>query len=202
MRSKFAFVSLVFLLSLSASGCAFSIHQTPLNYSYSGKLSGNGIKNPTKFLRLGEVKDSRDVTTPKMIMNMRNANGFRTSGGWEAEKPIADIVKDALGQGIKLSGLGLNNKADLSLSGEIIEYAYEFKNLRPFTTTLSSKLTVKIQLRDEVFGKILWRDTFFGQAEVQSDFNNDFAKEGFTIALNNLVTKIFTDDLFFQHLEK
>ena len=198
MRSKFLLALLVVLLSFIASGCAFSVHQTPLNYSYSGPLPKDGIKTPTKSLTFGEIKDSRDVTTPKMIMNMRNANGYRTSGGWEAEKPIADIVKDALSEGIKLSGVGLTPKGDLLLSGEVMDYSGEEKHSKPFYGVFSSKLTVKLQLRDEISKKILWRDTFIGQATIDK---GNYIKDGFIMALNDLVTKVVTDEFFLQHFK-
>ena len=187
----------VFVLTI-VSGCAFSVNQTPLNYSYSGQLPAESGKTWTKTLTLMDIKDARDMTTPKMIMHKINGHGFQTSGGWEAERPIADIVKDALTEGIKQKGLTLTPKGNLSLSGELLGYGGWFKHPTPFHGVFKGKMTVKLQLRDEMSKKILWRDTFVGEATVDK---GDFVKDGFTMALNDLVTKVVTDQFLLQHLE-
>ena len=197
MEKRKVFISLC-LLILVTSGCAFSVHETPLNYSYSGQIGKDTIQNPKKTLSVGDFKDNRDVTTPKIIMNMRNANGFRTTGGWEAEKPINEIVKDALSQGIKMTGLISTNRGDLLLTGEIIDYSGEIRQKLFASGVFNSKLTVKLQLREIGTEKVIWRDTFIGQASTES---NDYIKEGFILALNDLVTKVCTDEFFLQHFK-
>ena len=198
MKSKCLSGLVVALVLSIVSGCAFSVHETPLNYSYSGRLPEGGGKTPTKSLTLGDIKDSRDVTTPKIIMHMRNANGFQTSGGWEAEKPIVDIVRDALGEGIKRKGLILAPKGDFSLSGELMGYYAWVKHPTPFHGVYNSRMSVKLQLRNETTNKILWRETFVGEATIDE---GDRIKDGFTMALNDLVTKVVTDELLLQPLE-
>lgn len=198
MKSKcLSALAAVLLLSM-ASGCAFSVNQTPLNYSYSGRLPDQGGKAPTKSLTLTDIRDTRDVTTPKMIAHKRNGYGFQTSGGWEAEKPIADIVKDALGEGMKRKGLTLVPKGDFTLSGELMGYGGWVKHPTPFHGVYNSRMTVKLQLRDEASKKILWRETFVGEASIDG---GEHIKDGFTMALNDLVTKVVTDEFLLQHLE-
>jgi hypothetical protein len=198
MKSKCLSALLVVFLLTIVSGCAFTVNQTPLNYSYSGRLPAESDKASTKTLTLMDIKDARDVTTPKMIMHKINGHGFQTSGGWEAEKPIADIVRDALAEGIKQKGLTLAPKGDISLSGELLGYGGWFKHPTPFHGVFKGRMTVKLQLRDETSKKILWRDTFVGEATIDE---GEYIKDGFTMALNDLVTKVVTDQFFLQHLE-
>jgi hypothetical protein len=203
MKPKCLAAFLGMLILIVVSGCAFSVHQTPLNYTYSGQLSNDGRKAPTKSLASIDIKDARDVTTPKMIMHMYNAHGIQTSGGWEAEKPIAVIVGEALGEGFKLRGLRVTPNGELSLSGEIVDFSGRVKAPGYLDHVFSTKLTVKLQLRNEMTKRILWRDTFIGQGTVNQTaiYNGKYAKDSFVISLDDLVTKVITDELFLQHVE-
>ena len=198
MRSKCLFALAIIATLSFLTGCAFTVHDTPLNYTYSGKLPPQAGKAPAKSLTLTEIKDTRDVTTPRMIAHKRNGHGYQTSGGWEAERPIADIVKDALSEGIKQRGLTLSPKADVSLSGELMGFSGWWKHPTPFHGVFNSRMAVKLQLRDENSKKILWRETFVGEATIE---DGDYVKDGFTSALNDLVAKVVTDEFFLQQLE-
>lgn len=185
------------MFSIVTTGCAFSVHQKPINYNFSGELNQNTQKSYSKKLQVGDITDIRDVTTPKMIMNMRNLNGERTTGGWEAEKPIAEIVKDAFIQGIQTSNLKMADTGDLLMTGEVVNYIGEGR-MSGLSGTFEGKLTVKIQLRDMTENKIIWRDTFIGQASIKK---GDYITDGFRSSLDSLVANVLTDEYFLQQLE-
>src|SRR5690554_7751194 len=80
-------LSLVMLLS----GCAFNVYVVNVDYKYD-----NPIETDLSSIALdvGEFKDSRNVDNPRMIVNQKNGYGQTTTGGWQAEKPLIDIVKE------------------------------------------------------------------------------------------------------------
>lgn len=191
---------LLLILFLS-SGCAFSVFQKELNYSYQGELP-EASRPITKTVSVGKFKDLRDVTTPKMIMHMRNANGYITTGGWEAEKPIADIVRDAIMEGIELSKLNLTENGNLLITGEVIDFSGESKMDMSLGITFRSKLTVKLKLTDVSKKKVLWKDTFFGVGVAKKvTHSGEHAKDSFVSALNDMISHVFTDDYFLQQFE-
>lgn len=212
---KLAAIAGLLLLFVSGCSAAYIVHQTPLNYSHSEQLPKDIIQNPKKTLSVGDFKDSRVVTTPEMILNLRDYRGSILPGGWEAEKPIAEIVRSALSEGAKISGLALTNKGDLLLSGEIIDYRLGEVSGRilggTFEGTLNSKLTVKLQLRDSRgwILKTLWETTFVGQASIEVgdifsqtiEERGKYIKDGFIMALNDFVTKAITDKFFLKNFE-
>src|SRR5690606_9508072 len=133
-------LSLVMLLS----GCAFSVYDVNVDYKYD-----NPIETDLSSIALdvGEFKDSRNVDNPRMIMNQKNGYGQTTTGGWQAEKPLIDIVKDAVIDGLKKSGVTLNeNSQDMVLSAELLEFDGDIK-MGAWVGSYVGKMSVKMQDR-------------------------------------------------------
>lgn len=197
-KKFFIVLSCVFIVSV-LSGCAFSVFQKELNYTYSGPVLSDSAINPTKTLSVDKFEDLRDVTTPKMILHMYNGYGSKTTGGWEAEKPISDIVKDAIIQGIQLSGLMLANEGDFVLFGQILDFSGDYKVNMSLKDQYGCKLTVKFRMRDTKTKKIVWTDTFIGKATAKKvTHKGAHAEEGFKKALDNLLKQLFEDEYFLQ----
>ncbi|SDB52142.1 hypothetical protein SAMN02927930_02055 [Pseudidiomarina indica] len=181
-------LSLVMLLS----GCAFSVYDVNVDYKYD-----NPIETDLSSIALdvGEFKDSRNVDNPRMIMNQKNGYGQTTTGGWQAEKPLIDIVKDAVIDGLKKSGVTLNeNSQDMVLSAELLEFDGDIK-MGAWVGSYVGKMSVKMQLVDKQSGEIIWRDTFVGSGEAKG---NEGVASVLKISLDNLVDNLLNDKYFIQ----
>ena len=132
-------------------------------------------------------------------MNMTNLNGDTTSGGWQAEKPLSDILKDAVVQGISNSQIQMNDlDSEVKLSGELL--AFDIETIMGFWEgTHKGKMTAKFQLVDSASGDIVWRDTFIGNSEVKG---GEGVAAVLKATLDDLIEKFLNDNYFQQQLKK
>lgn len=190
----FIVFSITFILF---NGCAFTVHQTPVNYQFAGKIQGAN-ESFNKTVSVGEFIDNRDTSTKKMIANMRNGHGNLTTGGWEAEKTIAEIVAGAFEEGMKARSIQSIAIGDYILTGEIMDFILDSKTNSSLAMTLVGKLSVKIQLMNSKDNKIVYRDVFVGKATDNSSGVNNKVKNVFVKSLDNLVEKVMNDSYFIQ----
>lgn len=191
MFKKFAIV----LLTIHITGCAFSVYDVDVDYKYDKPVQADLSEIN---LEVGEVTDSRDVENPRMIMNQKNMYGQTTSGGWQAEKPLNEITKQALMDGLTKANAKLApSSTGLELSGDLLSFDGDII-MGAWQGTYKGKLTVKLQLVDKNSGKIIWRDTFIGSGEVKG---GDGVANCFKVALDDLVTDLLEDEYFLQKLE-
>src|SRR5687768_1141384 len=104
--------------AIVTSGCAFTVHDVKADYSYAIPVT---TSLASRTVSVGEVKDDRGVANNRMIMNMKNLNGDTTSGGYQAEKPIAEILRDGIVQGLTAANVKVQqDAAQLSLRGQLL----------------------------------------------------------------------------------
>ncbi|MBN2589004.1 MAG: hypothetical protein JXA96_04010 [Sedimentisphaerales bacterium] len=152
----------------------------------------------TKTTYIGNITDMRLVENPNFIIHKRNAYG-PTTGGYAAEKPIAEIIQNALAQGFEAANLPKSNSSnDFTLSGELIDYDCEVL-MGIWDYTVNSKLTVKLKLADNRQNKIVWRDTYFGKSSLKKW--NIPVKESFSDAVTDFIRQVFFDELFLENLK-
>lgn len=180
------------------SGCAFTVHDLPVNYQYTGEdivISSNN--NPE--VKIESITDDRNVENPRMIMNQKNGYGQTTSGGWQAEKDLALIVKDALDQGIIKADLNSLSDRKVSITGQLVDVSSNV--VSGWTNgTVNVKVAVKLSAKDPS-GKILWRDTMYGDSSSEKvTMIKDGLLQAFNSALDNLVSNFLTDDYFQQQV--
>ncbi len=185
---------IIFTMVLFTSGCAFTVHDVYVDYKYEKPIEYDFVP---RQLEVGDVKDSRGAENPRMIMNMTNLNGATTSGGWQAEKALNEIVKDAVIQGLSNSNIDLSNpESEIKLSGELLAFDVE-TIMGAWQGTYKGKMTAKFELVDLDSGNIVWRDTFIGSAQVKGGEGVvGVLKE----TLDDLVTKFLNDKYFQQKI--
>jgi len=191
---------LLYILSATTlfSGCAFTVHDTPINYQYTGKeliLNQEGLPK----IEVGQITDFRSIENPRMILSQKNGYGQTTSGGWQAEKELSLIVQDALKQGIEKAGLNSESERQVAIRGQLIDVD---------STVISGwikgnvriKLSVKLTARLDD-GTILWQDTIYGDATSEKISKiNDGLPQVFGSALNDLVHNFLNDEYFQQQV--
>lgn len=184
---------------LLASGCAFTVHDLPVNYEYSGTAlvaAGDSLPN----IVIAEIEDIRTVENPRMIMNQKNGYGQTTTGGWQAEKELSLIVRDALVQGIEAAKLDRDRSRTVTIDGQLVDVSSSV--VSGWTKgTVNTKVTVKLNARKEGSNEILWRDTLVGNgtSSKQSSINPALL-EAFSSSLDDLVTNLLRDEYFRQQV--
>lgn len=190
MKSILVLVSILFI-----TGCAFTVHDVNVDYKYDKPQQFSFVP---KTLDVGGISDARGVENPRLIMNMTNLYGDTTSGGWQAEKPLNEIVKDAVVQGLSKSNIILIPNPELKLSGELL--SFEVKTIMgAWQGSFKGKMTAKFQLVDPRSGDIIWRDTFIGSSQVKS---SDGVVGTLRATIDDLIDKLLSDDYFQQKIKK
>ncbi len=186
------------LLALSfLSGCAFTVHDLPVNYEYTKAIDLPHKANYPE-INITDVVDVRTVANPRMIMNQQNGYGQTTTGGWQAEKELSLIIKDALVQGVKQAKLDQFSGRKVQLSGELVDVTSNI--VAGWTSgTINMKVSVKLTARDVGTGKILWKDTMFGDGtSSKKSAIKPLLVEAFSNSLDDLVDNLFSDEYFQQ----
>ena len=182
------------VLCLVLGGCAFTVHDVQTNYHYSAPVSS---RLPAKRIGVGAFSDERGVQNPRLIMNIRNLNGDTTSGGWQAEKPISELLRDGIIQGLTSAGVTTQPSVGaLALKGQLLDFNVK-TIMGMWEGTLEGKMTVKFQLTNASTGAVVWQDTFIGSSQVKG---GEGAVGVLKATLDNVVTKFLSDEYFQQKL--
>ena len=187
------------LLAISlTTGCAFTVHDVNVDYQYDKPVSSDlSFAN----IEVGDFSDTRDVENPRMIMHMKNGYGQTTSGGWQAEKPINEILRDAVIDGLGDAGANLmTSGGNLLLSGELLEVEGEII-MGAWVGSYKGKVSAKFQVKNNSTGKIIWRDTFIGSGEVKGGKGSG-PETSLKVALDDLVTDLLNDEYFLSKLSE
>jgi hypothetical protein len=103
------------------------------------------------------------MDNPRMITHSQNMYGNSMSGGTQAEKPVADIIRDGIIQSlIAAHAQVVDGQSSLVLSGDVMEYGYTVVQ-GLWTGTANTKLMVKLRLALKT-GDTIWSDTLLGKA--------------------------------------
>jgi len=196
-KAKLLLVPLLAISSFILGGCAFAVHDVEVNSEFTGNILRPLDEATTDTLSLGQFQDRRsNAVSDRMIFQITNLNGDRTSGGWQAQKPVAELVKDSISDGLEKAELKiLPSGGDLELTGELVDLDYEIIT-GWWSGQLNSEMTVKVMLKDQTNGKILWKETYFSK-----DSTDKFEMELiFERLLQDMVQQLIEDDYFRQVL--
>lgn len=137
---------------LSVSGCLYATHDVLVDYSFHGNVT-ELVHSPTTSLQLGQFEDVRGESNPRMLVHIHDGYQQPTAGGWQAEKPVADIVRDAVRQGLVAANAPLRESgASVELTGEVQEYTYRIEK-QFWTGDLFPMLTVAFRMRMWTHGR-------------------------------------------------
>jgi hypothetical protein len=187
-------IALIFIIAATSAGCAFTVHDTPIDYDYVGETTLIDNENAPQLL-VGEIRDTRGVENKRMLLNLKNGYGQTTSGGYQAEKEISLFVEDALTQGIEAAGLNEPRSRSVTLSGELIDF--DADTVQGWTKgTINLRGSVKLTATDNQTEEVLWRDTFSGSSSHETSNVKKGIVTAFSEALNNLVDRLFSDSYF------
>jgi hypothetical protein len=191
--------TLIAAIGIMMTGCAFTVHDVQIDPQYNAPLPRTLSEVSQKSISMERFEDRRpNAVSERMIFQQTNLNGDRTSGGWQAQKPVSEIIRDSISDGLQKAQLEIvESSGDLELSGELVDLDYRIIT-GMWKGQLNSQMTVKLQLKRKSDGDILWRETYFSK-----DSTDKFEiEEIFQRLLSDLVTQIINDDFFRQTLQQ
>ncbi|MGI3130669.1 hypothetical protein ACRSLK_09760 [Halopseudomonas pachastrellae] len=190
-------VFVLLLLCINLTGCAFTVHDVSVNYRYNKPVTQNLSEIQRPPVSIGQFTDERAMGNPRMILNMQNLNGQTTTGGWQAEKPVAEIVKDGITQGLEQAKLPISDSgAQLELKGELLEFDYTVI-MGAWNGTVQPRLMVKLDLVDTASNEIIWRDTFISKSSLNGNVEIPTLLKS---SIDQLVTDLLEDRHFVQKI--
>ena len=164
MRNKVALLGIITLAGFALSGCAFTNQQIVLDYHLSSEVAP--VTPPAGVsVAIGQIEDKRGVEDPNILFHKMNLYGNVTSGAYLAEKPLADIVQEALMEAFPQTPESSNNR-DCVLYGKMLDFGYD-SVMGLSRTQINSKLSAQMYLEDTSTGRILWSEAFVGRALVK-----------------------------------
>ena len=177
------------------SGCALTVHDARVDYKYTKAPAADFASSPEK-IRVGNFEDSRGMDNPRIIMHSKNMYGNTMSGGTQAEKPVAEIVRDGVVQGLTTAKAHVvDDDPSVILSGDLMEYGYTVVQ-GLWTGTANTKLMLKLKLTSKT-GNTIWSDTLLGKASYHAAMNPG-EDALFRLTLDDLVERLQKDEDF-QH---
>jgi hypothetical protein len=143
------------------TGCAFS--RTPVKLSFSPSVTQPLNATKKGSLEVGEVKDSRLVSDPLVLMQKANAYG-PTSGAYVTEVPVATIFHNGLKAALDQNGFTGTTALHYELHADIQNFGIPVIQNGLFSAmTAKPWLEVRFELEEKATGQPVWHDTYTGQ---------------------------------------
>ncbi|MGV4413294.1 hypothetical protein [Chryseobacterium sp. T1] len=193
MKSKFKFFVLGISL-LSLTSCALSNSAKQINYQSNMKIDNK--LSSSKTVQIEAMKDARGYQDEKVIFYKKNMYNQTMSGAYMAEKPVAEILTEAIKNGFKEKNIPVNNVTnDYILKSELAKLDYEA--ISGFSTVqLIPQITVKFQLIDKS-GRVVWTDLITGKANTKGAKFEKFLPP----AIDNLVEQLVNNQDFINNIK-
>lgn len=173
----------VALLALFANGvCADE--EITFTYDYTLDHRADFSKIRSGQLRVAQFTDARDVESPNVI-----------APGYRADKPLADIVRDALVQGfVKGKATLADEGGNLLLEGNIVATQLDTVTNNGVE---SLQLTVRTQVKLQGSGRTMFQTVLFGRGVVPV---SDGIGKALEAALGRTVRELVQDDYFLNEI--
>lgn len=192
MKSKLNLMILGILLILKS--CALTDSVKTLNYEPNVKIES--ILERTKKVRVEEMKDDRGYDNDKVIFYKKNMYNQTMSGAYVAEKPVSEILTEAIKNGLEQKKVVLDNSGEYVLKSSLQKLDYE--SISGFSSVrVIPQISVKFQLVDEQ-GKVVWTDIIIGKANIKGVNFEKFMNP----AIDNLVEQLLSNNDFINAIKE
>lgn len=192
MKAKFTTLFLGISL-LTLTSCALSNSVKQINYQSNLKVSDR--LSSSKIVKIDEMKDMRGYSDEKVIFYKKNMYNQTMSGAYMAEKPVSEILTEAIKNGFNEKNISVNGSNDYILKSELQKLDYEA--ISGFSTVqLIPEITVKFQLVDKD-GKVVWTDLITGKANTKGAKFEKFLPP----AIDNLIQQLINNQDFLNNIK-
>ncbi len=185
------FLRLLCMAGLSLSLCACGNTMIPIDYHLPKTPKITQIKKPTDFSL--SLSDSRlGVEQPNRLFSPILIDGRMLSKSpYLTPQPVAEIVKNAIADGLKQMGLSEDQKARIRIKARLAKIR-NYSSTAPWQ--ISVNIIVLLQAYDTKYHRLLWDDVFTGSGHVNASFwrwtDEPYLPKAFNGALTNLIRKI------------
>ncbi len=178
------FLGVLFALLLSP---AFAVEEITFNYTFEGDVRQDFSNIPKGPLRIGEFSDSRGVDNPNLIT--------ASEGGFVADKPLTDIVRDALVQAFTKGKAALvDTDANLTIQGSILTSEAVIIE-RDGVQSIQITVRTTVQLRSS--GRTLWETVLFGRGAAPV---SEGMEQALSNAMDRTINGLVRDDYFLMEV--
>lgn len=160
-----------------------------VNFQYQGSHNVD-LNKMRGTLRIAEFTDGRGDGNSKLITASDLGNSA-ASGGYQAEQPLPEIIRDALAQGFKQGNAKLvDADGDMQIVGSLLSSDTTLVD-REGVPSIQITLRTNIQLQGG--GRTIWQTTLFGRGIAP-------VSEGLAAAVNaaldRTIRELIQDDYF------
>lgn len=193
MKTKLKIFALGISL-MSLTSCALTNSAKQINYQSNLKIDNKLVSS--KIVEIESMKDVRGYQDDKVIFYKKNLYNQTMSGAYTAERPVAEILTEAIKNGFKEKNISVNNtNKDYTLKSELQKLDYEA--ISGFSTVqLIPQITVKFQLLDNT-GKVVWTDLITGKANTKGVKFEKFLPP----AIDNLVEQVVNNQDLLNYIK-
>jgi len=159
----------------------FTAEDLTIDFTYERNVNIGSISS---VLSLPAFGDDRGVSDGNLITE-----------DYRAQRPLADIVHDAIAQGFAKGGVELvESGEDMQVVGTITESDLQMVDLGGVP---SIQLTIRTHIQLQNGGRTVWESTLFGRGTVPE---SDGMVAAVDAALGRIVRELFNDDYFIIEL--
>jgi hypothetical protein len=176
-------VSLI-TLALIAVVPAFAAEEVAVNYVYEGQVRADFSNMARGPMKVGDFSDARSGGNANLI-----------GGDFTADRPLAEIVRGAIVQGMEKGGAALVDSGEnLTLVGSI--QSSELQEVDE-NGIASLQLTIRTRVQLQGSGRTIWETVLFGRGTAPAADGIGAALNG---ALDRTIRGLVQDDYFLIEL--
>lgn len=162
---------------------AFAAEEVVLQYSYDGDIRTDFSNIRNGPMKIAEFSDGRSGASPNLITD--------DDGGYTADQPLADIVRDALVKGFtKGKATLVDSGENLILQGAIVSSEAQRVDSNG---TESIQLTIRTRIQLQGNGRTMWETVLFGRGTAPV---SEGMEQALSNALDRTVRGLIQDDYF------
>jgi len=171
-----------FALCAAFIGPVFAAEEISIDYVYEGNVRSDFSNMSRGPLKVGEFTDNRGGN-PNLITD--------GAGGFVADRPLTEIVRDALVQGLEKGNAALVDSGEnMSLVGAIVSSEAQIVDANGVE---SIQLTIRTRVQLQGSGRTIWETVLFGRGTASVA---DGISSAVSDAMDRTIRGLVQDDYF------
>lgn len=173
-----------------ATGCAFTDAKLPVEYDETNATKGPISQLEPMQFSLSSFEDSRE--DQERIGYKRNGYGAKTAD-ITTEKPVPDIVSDALQSAILHNGHSLSDSGDVQIDGNVTQFWFDV-DVNFWTVRFMGTVSCELEFIDPATGNLVYEREYQGYYEKETGGGLERTwTEVMQLALENMIDSIVKD---------
>ena len=183
MKYKLSFITLCMMLMSPV----FAAEEITVDYTYGGEPRVDLANMSRGPLKIGNFSDSRDGD-PNLITD--------AAGGYIADRPLAEIVRDALVQGLGKANAQLaESDENMTLVGTVVSSEATMLDENGVS---SIRLTIRTQVQLRGSRRTIWQTVLFGRGTAPQ---SEGIEQALANALDRTISGLLQDQYFLIEIQ-